>query len=37
VQLRCRECGARYRLNQFSEAIDDELEALLATVPCDRL
>jgi hypothetical protein len=35
--LRCRVCGARFALEDFPEAIDDALEALLASVPCDRV
>jgi hypothetical protein len=36
VDLRCRSCGERYPLEKFIEAMDDEFEAELSQVRCDR-
>ena len=35
--LYCRECGAKYTLEELKDNIDDELEEFLAMVHCDRL
>jgi hypothetical protein len=34
--LRCRFCGESYRLEEYAEHIE-EIEEMLANVPCDRL
>jgi transcription elongation factor Elf1 len=35
--LYCKECGAKYKLEELKDSIDDELEEFLAMVHCDRL
>ena len=35
--LCCRDCGAKYGLEELKDAIDDTLEEALAMVHCDRL
>jgi hypothetical protein len=35
--LYCRECGAKYKLEELKDAIDDEIEESLSRVHCDRL
>jgi len=37
TDLRCRSCNARFPLERFKEAMDEELEEELADVRCDRL
>jgi hypothetical protein len=37
VQLRCRRCGAHYRLAEYRDRLDDILEEELADIRCDRL
>jgi hypothetical protein len=37
VQLRCKDCGADYRLAEYHDRLDDNLEEDLADIRCDRL
>jgi hypothetical protein len=35
--LRCKACGAQYRLQEFAAQMDEALEEEMAFVPLDRL
>jgi hypothetical protein len=37
VHLRCGHCGACYRLSEYHDRLDDNLEEELADIRCDRL
>ncbi|WP_373498225.1 dual CXXC motif small (seleno)protein [Desulfococcus sp.] len=35
--MRCRSCSRRFTIEQIADALDDDLEELLANIPCNRL
>ncbi|MGW8220960.1 MAG: dual CXXC motif small (seleno)protein [Syntrophobacteria bacterium] len=34
--MRCGSCGTRYPLEKFPQAMDDDLEAEVSNIRCDR-
>ena len=36
VFLGCQGCGARFNLQDYADELDDDLQEILAMLPCDR-
>ncbi|MFP4030565.1 MAG: dual CXXC motif small (seleno)protein [Desulfococcaceae bacterium] len=37
MEWRCRDCDARFSLEELTDEMDDAMEEALANIPCNRL